>query len=69
MWTIGNAECSPAKIHGVSTKSSWTPWRLMESPHGVFMESVGMWGSVKYSAQGQLRIMSSCPNLDIITFD
>ena len=46
MWTIGNVECSPPKIHGVSTKSSWTPWRLMESPHGVLMESVGMCGGV-----------------------
>ena len=61
MWTIGNVECSPPKIHGVSTKSSWTPWRLMESPHGVLMETHGesswsphgvcgnVWGSVKYS--------------------
>ena len=36
MWTIGNAECSPAKIHGVS------PW----SPNGV---CGNVWGSVKYS--------------------
>ena len=45
MWTIGNVECSPAKIHGVSTKSSWTPWRLMDSmeTHG---ESVRMCGRV-----------------------
>ena len=39
MWTIGNAECSPAKIHVVSTKSSW-------SPHGV---CGNVWWSVKYS--------------------
>ena len=30
MWTIGNAECSPAKIHGVSTKSSWSLWEHVE---------------------------------------
>ena len=30
MWTIGNAECSPAKIHGVSTKSPWSPRGVWE---------------------------------------
>ena len=29
MWTIGNAGCSPAKIHGVSTKSSWSLWECV----------------------------------------
>ena len=36
-------EESPWSLHGVSTK---TPWRLMESPHGV---CGNVWGSVKYS--------------------
>ena len=50
MWTIGNAECSPAKIHGVSTKSSWR----------VLMESLwSLWervGECKVLPAGETRL-------------